>query len=133
MKAIRIRCWVLLLPLVVLINGCAGMNSQFDCPMKPGVRCESLDQVNEAVNRGEIGHAPTNTAASTTAIHSIPSVDASPLPGEPLRYGETVQRIWIAPFEDTGGNYHQESEIYTIAKGGHWIGSPVKDMNDGEE
>ena len=38
----------------ILLTGCAEMNSQFDCPMKPGVRCESLDQVNARVDRGEI-------------------------------------------------------------------------------
>jgi type IV conjugative transfer system lipoprotein TraV len=58
-------------------------------------------------------------------FQSFPAITAF-APGEPLRFGETVQRIWIAPYEDTEGNYHQDSLIYAIMKGGHWIGKPVK-------
>lgn len=43
----------LLLPL--LLTGCAAMNTNFDCPMKPGVTCESLDSINAKVDRGKIG------------------------------------------------------------------------------
>lgn len=83
-----------------LVTGCAEVNSQFDCPMKPGIRCESLDEINAHVNNGEIG---------------------------PVRSKETVQHIWIAPFEDTAGNYHQANEVYTVAKPGAWMGNPVKE------
>lgn len=133
---------IITLPILILLSGCAEMNSKFDCPMTPCVRCESLDQVNARVDRGEIG-ASTGTAStrhaidrnySCTQIYSIKQpcfVNASIR--KPLRYSETVQHIWIAPFEDTSGNYHQESNIYTIAKPGHWIASPVKEINYDEE
>jgi len=81
----------IILLLMLVLSGCAGMNPKFDCPMKPGIRCESLDQVNDRVNRGEIG-----------------------------RYAETVQHVWIAPFEDTSGNYHEESNVYSVVEPGYW-------------
>jgi conjugal transfer pilus assembly protein TraV len=100
--------------------------------MKPGVRCESLDQVNAQVDHGEIGQ---NYSKKIAVIYSynektIPSYSTyqprSSLQKKPLRYGETIMRVWIAPYEDTDQNYHQESNIYTIVKSGHWISYPPK-------
>src|SRR2546429_294281 len=127
----------LLIPLMML-TGCADMNSKFDCSMRPGVRCESLDSVNAKVESGEIGHdgdlirqSAVEHPASNVKKVSIFS-DANFYQRRPLRYGETVQRIWMAPFEDTSGNYHQESYVYTIVRPSHWIGYPVKTMNEEE-
>jgi conjugal transfer pilus assembly protein TraV len=124
---------VLMLPMLTAINGCAEVNSKFDCPMKPGISCESLDQVNARVDRGEIGHS----AVQTANLHASTRYSSQRIPGsfkgEPLRYNETVQRIWIAPFEDTAGNYHQESEVYTVSKPSHWIGNPRKEINADQE
>lgn len=118
---------------MTLLAGCSSLNSQFDCPMKPGVRCESIDSVNARVDRGELGQAEIKTSASTCCYAPIDYKPNSHFSkrnyfskGEPIRYAETVRRVWMAPYEDTAGNYHQESEIYTIAKPGHWIGYPLK-------
>lgn len=116
----------------LLLMGCSHMNSTFDCPMKAGVRCESLDQVNKRVDTGEIGHDdvlnfsqnPTFISQKNQTIVTHRKVQ------EPLRYGETVQHVWIAPFEDTAGNYHEASDVYTITRPGHWIGYPLKAMKD---
>ena len=64
---------------------------------------------------------------SVQSFNLIPD-RASFIPGQPVRYGETVQRIWIAPYEDTEGNYHQDSFMYSVMKGGHWKGNPVKNI-----
>lgn len=95
--------------------------------MKGGIRCESIDSINARVDRGEIGngtHAVTDSYLSTISYH--PSYPSSFNNGKPLRYGETVMRVWFAPFEDKQGNYHEESDIFTITKPGHWIGDPLK-------
>jgi conjugal transfer pilus assembly protein TraV len=109
------------------------MNSSFDCPNKAGLNCKSLDQINEMVDNGNIrGRTQLSTEKATevevagnTEFQSYPMI-ASFIPSQPLRYGETVQRIWIAPFEDNEGNYHQENVMYSIMQSGHWIGQPVK-------
>ena len=111
-----------------ILTGCTTMNSSFDCPNKAGVQCKSLDQINGMVDNGQIQgrtqSAPHLSGMSEAEFQPYP-MTASYYPGKPLRYGESVQRIWVAPFEDTEGNYHQDNFIYTIAKGGHWIGSAV--------
>lgn len=127
----------------VLLSGCASMNSDFDCPMKPGVMCKSLDGVNTMVDQGQLNTKETDTdckdcqnTKSNDAKQSHLSSFNTPFPakiglqpGEPLRYSESVLQIWIAPYEDAQGNYHQESDVFTVVKGGHWIGAPVKAIN----
>ncbi len=102
------------------------MNSSFDCPNKAKGMCNSVDQINTMVDSGQL-------RGSTQPISECGGKEFQPYaitsrfyPGAPLRYGETVQRIWVAPFEDTEKNYHQDSFMYAIIKDGHWIGLPVK-------
>jgi conjugal transfer pilus assembly protein TraV len=104
--------------------------------MKPGTRCESLDQVNARIDRGEIGH-------DEIACQSCQQKDRLAMTqnkgvilhqkNEPLRYSESVMRVWIAPFEDTSGNYHQESEILTVVKPAHWADYPLHAVSKEEE
>lgn len=122
----------------VVLNGCSSLNSNFECSMKPGVRCESLDQVNDQVNRGEIGGTTMQNISlykPVAAMHpqSVYKDEINVLNHQPLRYGETVMRVWVAPYEDTAGNYHQESDIYTVIKPSHWIGNPPKDISISED
>jgi conjugal transfer pilus assembly protein TraV len=116
------------------LTACTTMNSSFDCPNKAGVNCKSLDQINGMVDSGQIrGRTQMRTAAVSKGVDSAEfqsfPMRASFIPGQPIRYGETVQRIWIAPYEDSEGNYHEDCKIYAVMKGGHWIGRPVKTVN----
>lgn len=123
---------LLLIVMTHLLAACSTMNSSFDCPNKAGVSCKSLDQINNMVDSGQLqGRTQMsfydNNQAENPEFQSFPTM-TSYVPGAPIRYGETVQRIWIAPYEDNEGNYHQDNLIYAIMKGGHWIGRPVKSV-----
>jgi len=119
---------------LMLLSGCAALNSDFQCPLKNGTQCKRVDQINQMVNRGQLGHDSNlnnkdnnlykNTEANSYNNFSQP-YPMKIKPGNPLRYHETVMRIWVAPYEDTKGNYHQASFIDTVVKQGHWIGNPV--------
>src|SRR5579872_3289212 len=134
----QVKQIVILIYVMGFLAGCSSLNSDFQCPMKPGVRCESLDQVDRQIDQGKIGKnvfSQPESVSANTATGLLPSYykgDVSINGLEPLRYGETVMRVWVAPFEDTAGNYHQESDIYTIVKPAHWIDSPLKE-SAGEE
>jgi conjugal transfer pilus assembly protein TraV len=112
----------ILLFLILCLTSCASLNSKFDCPMKPGINCESLDQINARVDRGEIGHDEPCTRCIKVSSGSCQKCQSG---SQSLRYKETVRRVWIAPFENTAGNYHEASEVFTVAKHSHWRGSPV--------
>lgn len=124
------RIIILTLMLIQLgtLTACSTMNSKFDCPNQAGVRCKSLDQINAMVNNGQLSGRATEESTNINndlQFQAFPQL-ASYQTGSPIRYGETVQRIWIAPYEDTEGNYHQDSVMYVVMKNGHWIGNPVK-------
>lgn len=132
------KLWLSILMIMMsasLLSACT-TNSSFDCPNKAGVNCRSLDQINAMVDSGEIhgrmqGSGNDSSLSMMNQLKERDEFQSFPnsstfIPGQPIRYGETVQRIWIAPYEDMEGNYHQDSVLYAVMKGGHWIARPVK-------
>ena len=120
---------ILIIIISETLSACSSLNSDLDCPMRAGVMCKSIDQINDMVDNGQIrGRTRVSSSISSSPNSEFQpySVSSGFYPGAPLRYGETVQRIWIAPFEDTQRNYHQDSYMYSIIKDGHWIGEPIK-------
>lgn len=143
-----------------LLSGCAGMNTNFGCDQVQGLSsCTSMWNVNKMANQGDFNNATrvltnskgqmvTTPASGTFAIveatgsqESGPSVSGvaktasgymgpTPQPGAPIRYGETTEQIWIAPWVDTAGNYHEPAYIYTVVSAGHWIGSPAQAVRE---
>jgi conjugal transfer pilus assembly protein TraV len=120
---------------LIILSGCAGLNSSFTCPKQPGVMCNSLDQVNTMIDQGKLG-SPTfsyanNKTQKNNGVNFSNSDMSYPLASsDPLRYPEAVTRIWVAPFEDDNGNYHQDSLMYAVIKPGQWIGEPVKAVSE---
>lgn len=145
-KKTSARCLGAIISMSVFMAGCASLNSRFDCPMQPGVHCESLDQVNAQVNQGLLGNSSTATRCKrcqathhatmkpnqwTAPNSSLALATNAPAP---VRREATVMRIWIAAFEDKAGNYYQPTTVYTVVKPGFWVGQPVKAVTSiGEE
>src|ERR1700722_10841208 len=104
--------------LFALLTGCAGLNSNFTCPMQPGVMCSSLDQVNTMIDQGKIGATPSAAAQSKIADTQSQSQLNSVTISNPalLRNPETVMRIWIAPYQDERGNYYLPGLLYSVIK-----------------
>ena len=131
---------------MLALTGCAEMNSDFTCPMTNGMQCKRIDQVNNMVDNGDIDttgqdaptFAPSSSGGAGVAspdanvapanfIYPYPK-DGEAVPGQPLRYGESVMRLWIAPYEDKEANYHTPSIVYSVVKSGHWIDQPVQEI-----
>lgn len=123
---------LILIAIMIGLSGCSNMNSNFDCPMKDGIRCQSLDQVNDAVDSGEIGGGSAKGVSYSSpymeqaVFKDNPAYMDSSTGLSPIRNPESVVRVWVAPFEDTEGNFHQASDVYAVSKPGYWIGHPVK-------
>jgi conjugal transfer pilus assembly protein TraV len=119
--------------LIGLLTGCASLNSHFDCPMKPGVMCKRLDQVDSMVDAGAITGTPYGMArGQMVAIRGGAAMPILLPVNAPIRYPERVMRLWVAPFEDVDGNYYSAHVIYTVVKPGHWRGFPPKAV-EGED
>ena len=119
------------------LTGCTGMNSDFGCNAAAGDSCTPVSRVNEMANAGKYnggqtveGHIEGVSGVKTFSYNDVGYNVTTPKPGEPIRYGESIQRIWIAPYEDASGNYHDPSYIYTIIKPSHWIGVPANEIKD---
>ena len=122
------------------LTGCAGMNSKFGCNAVAGDSCTPVSVVNRNAAAGDYDNmesgGSTNASASqsNTQTYGYEGTDvgynvATPMPGQPVRFGETVQRIWLAPYQDNAGNYHEPSYVYTVLEKPHWIGLPAKEVN----
>jgi len=133
MKVKKITNLILITPIItfIFLSGCAGMNSKFDCNAGPGGTCQPIDQVNKEADQGafNINNTPIAVSSQTNTALGYPLVAYK---GQLIRTGETIQRIWIAPFEDIDDNYHEPAYIYTVVKKSHWLGNPVKEIAAGE-
>jgi conjugal transfer pilus assembly protein TraV len=46
---------------------------------------------------------------------------ATPNSGDPIRMPPLVLRVWIAPWEDTDGDLHDQHYLYTVVHQGKWL------------
>lgn len=104
----------------LMLTGCTKLNSEFDCPAPNGGSCKRMDQVYNLVN----GEGGVEESLAVTPNRNPLVMEGRP--GDPLRYGEGVMRVWVAPYEDIEGNYHQASQVYSVVQKGHWIQNPPK-------
>jgi conjugal transfer pilus assembly protein TraV len=120
----------LILGCSVMLSGCGELNSQFTCPMKPGVNCQSLDQVNTLVDQGKLAEAkPTpilaHSADPVLTVNMSYSADNNGVTRSP----EQVMRLWVAPYQDNKGNYFSSTQIYHVIQPGHWSTDPIIEDN----
>lgn len=89
---------IILITATVLLTqaGCTSMNSSFSCPIKSGLSCESLDEVNAMVDASQVTVIKTST--SSKHRYSRRPLDKANLKHKKLR-------VWVAPFEDESGTH----------------------------
>jgi hypothetical protein len=66
--------------------------------MKPGIHCESIDQVNDRIERGEFKKKIASMA---------------PIDHPPVFLSQKKLSVWIAPYQDNAGNEHEGHTIHT--------------------
>lgn len=108
----KVLSLVLLTSASSLLAGCGDLNSQFTCPMKPGVTCQSLDQVNTMIDQGKLAQTQPHSFVSPAKMDTLTD--------QPHREGEQVLQLWIAPYQDDRGNYFSSSVVYHMIQPGRW-------------
>jgi Type IV conjugative transfer system lipoprotein (TraV) len=91
--------------------------------MKPGINCESIDQINARVDDGQFN----DDACKDNDIHcaSIPRIRYLTLDQRgtnPSRSREKILKVFVAAFVDKNGNFHNSNTIHTVLEPVHWIG-----------
>lgn len=54
-------------------------------------------------------------------VYFSPRDLATPNSGDPIRMAPLVLRVWIAPWEDTEGDLHDQHYLYTVVHQGKWL------------
>lgn len=83
---IRFTLLLFLSSSVFISAGCSALNSTLDCPMTPGIRCASLDEVNKEIDQRK--------AEKTISCKHCPNST------------DHYQRIWLAPYSDENEHYY---------------------------
>ena len=104
---------------LIALTGCGRTLEKFDCPYGKGVGCRSITEVNQMVNEESVkgleeGTLPPSVAASSYSLKG--SINGSKI----QRVSEEHLRVWLAPFQDEQGDFHEASIIHTVLKPGYW-------------
>ena len=121
----------------LFLSGCVGMGSKFDCDVDSGGKCAPMHHINKMASQGVFNE---NSLYGTPKENALARAESKanrkngyPLnafDGTPIRSNENIQQIWIGPYEDTNGNYHEPSYVYAVIKKGRWFGEPANVTQD---
>ena len=111
------------------LTGCAGTvtglegESKFACKAPDGVTCSSLSGIYAnavANNLPALRKERKGDQVATSQSKDSVITGQAESSGDPLRIQPTVLRVWIAPWEDTDGDLHDQSYLYVVATAGRW-------------
>jgi len=123
----------LLSPILV---GCASTMSgldgetKFACKAPEGVSCASLSGVyaNAVANNlpslrkeGKEGKEGKGEASLGVPGKPVEIMGQAPSSGDPVRTKPKILRLWIAPWEDSEGDLHDQSYVYVVTDPGRWV------------
>lgn len=123
----------------LLISGCSSMSGldasgSFSCKAAPGVNCQSISGVHQNASAGNLPFQRDELTATKTndgekVAYGSPKSDSKVSPrdmkaqysGMPVRQPPLVLRVWMAPYEDDGGDLHDQAYFYTMVHSGKWM------------
>ncbi len=115
--------------LLASLAGCAGGfsgvggSSQYACQAPRGTSCASISGIYANGPNGQriAVRAGSGKTAITPYAPSVVTVPlATPPASEGLRSAPRVLRVWIAPWEDSDGDLHEESIVHVLVDSGRW-------------
>ena len=109
----------------IFLSGCVGMSSKFDCDVASGGKCAPMNHINQMANYGAFAEKPFKADNLKLAEVKDRETKQKIYGAIPIRSNEEIQQIWIGPYEDANGNYHEASSIYSVIKKGRWVNDPV--------
>ena len=119
----------------VTLAGCAsslsgvGGTENYGCKAPEGVMCDSVSGVYANSIRGNLRSAPFATPKSPSAaptVYGATSVALGPsgtpgAAGNAIRSNPRLLRVWIAPWEDSDGDLHEEGYLHVVVDTGRWL------------
>lgn len=110
---------------LLMLGGCTGMNGGFSCDETSGDHCMSVSQTNTLAKEGRAGQSANASVSatqqeSTTPLQAMTYPLKAPAPGVPVRAGESVQKLWIAPWVDKDHTFHEPDNVFFVTTPSHW-------------
>jgi conjugal transfer pilus assembly protein TraV len=114
----------LFLSLCLCLNGCSTPKSSFDCSYSKGVGCHSITEVNDMVNKGDFDKETSIQSSMKTDNEFRHNLDSRQILSSESsivqRVTEEHLRVWVAPFQDEQGQFHEASVIHAVLRPGFW-------------
>ncbi|MFQ1018106.1 TraV family lipoprotein [Gilliamella sp. BG7] len=111
---------ILSLFIVVVLSGCAGVETEFSCKATTSGSCQTVSEANK------LGKQKTTSVklmnSKQLSLGSDVKLSKSKQIGIPDRTSETVYKIWIAPYVDDKNNFHKEQNIFFTNEPTKWKG-----------
>lgn len=107
---------IFLLIMTSSLIGCSLIPEQFDCKYSKGVGCKSISQVNQMLD----------DLALNSAIKPQPKVlvvknqNSKSELEKVQRVVDEKLRVYIAPYQDLQGHFHEGAIIHTVLRPGFW-------------
>ena len=118
----------------LVLTGCAssmsgvGGTDRYACKAPEGALCTSVSGVYANSVHGMLQTTKGPIAIPNLAKESYGAASIAPgsavlsaAPGSSIRSNPRVLRVWIAPWEDSDGDLHEESFIHVLVDTGRWL------------
>jgi len=114
-----------LLSIVLLLNACANINKSPACPKSTLGQCLSMGAVNDLIDQGSFEQEiqknyRKKSQQQTRSLQFYDQAQVQDINNIPLRSGEKILQIWLAPYEDDAGNYVTGHSIFTVVLPASW-------------
>ena len=121
----------LIMPLlagVVLLSGCAGAKSDFECNATSSDSCMTIGAAN-SMARQKTKSAAVKPGATLLPTLAKPGGEGIPLTRSalgasflrfPVRTPEATAKVWVAPWVDSQDNFHAPGLLSFVVKPGEW-------------
>ena len=119
---------------ILTLTGCSTASESFDSEATKGVGSKSISEVNAMIDQGKIEGIKGDGDGANGELNKViaPVLVQTPLLNlnpETIvlsdhsvihRQPEQHMRIWIAPFQDANGNFHEAAVIHTLQRPSFW-------------
>lgn len=102
---------------LIMLSGCS-TTPRYACNAPDGGKCQSVTAAYQAA-LGTKAKAE-KSSNGTNATQAKPAVTQYIPEGVAIRSMPQVMRVWLAPWEDNNGVFHDQSYNYFVADAGEW-------------
>ena len=119
---------ILILTIIFTLTGCSTTSESFDSEATKGVGAKSITQVNAMIDQGKIEGIKgddTQQVVAPVVVQTpvaVGGADTIVLSDQTVvhRQPEQHMRIWLAPFQDANGNFHEAAVVHTLQRPSFW-------------